>query len=219
MRHLALLARAPSAVGKTRLTSGLREFRARELREALFLDTLDVARSVGVAVTIFGAPGDRLDELQALAGGTPTMLQADGDLGARMDAACGRLFAQGAHHVVLIGSDLPTLPSSHLVAAFEALEAGADLALGPADDGGYYLIGMSRPTPTVFDGIAWGNANVLEATWAAAADAGLRVHEVPAWYDVDTPDDLARVAVGREPARQTRQWLAAAAASKGRDGS
>ena len=112
---------------------------------------------------------------------------------------------------MLIGSDLPTLPSSHLSAAFEALEAGADLVLGPADDGGYYLIGMSRPTPAVFEGIAWGSARVLQATRAAAAAPGLRVHEIAPWYDVDTAEDLARVASGREPAPHTRRWLAQSA--------
>ena len=69
MRHLALLARAPSAGGKTRLTSGLSESRAILLREALFLDTLDSARSLGVPVTIFGTPADLSDELCALATG------------------------------------------------------------------------------------------------------------------------------------------------------
>jgi len=208
VRHLALLARAPSAVGKTRLTSGLPEFRARTLREALLLDTLDSARSLHIPITVFGTPAERLEELRALAGDVPTMAQAEGDLGLRMHAACVCLFGQGAGHVVLIGSDLPSLPSSHISAAFEALEAGADVALGPADDGGYYLIGMPRPTPAVFAGIRWGSASVLQATRAAAADVGLRVREIAAWYDVDTPADLARVASGREPAAHTRRWLA-----------
>ena len=211
MRHLALLARAPSAGGKTRLTIGLPESRATRLREALFLDTLNSARSLGVPVTIFGTPTDLNDELRALAIGPRVLPQSDGDLGARMHAAFTGLFKQGARHVVLIGSDLPTLPPSHLGAAFDALEAGTDLVIGPADDGGYYLIGMSRPAPAVFEGIAWGSANVLQATRATAASAGLRVHEVAAWYDVDMAIDLARVASGPEPARHTRRWMATSA--------
>ena len=212
MRHLALLARAPSAGGKTRLTSGLPESRARQLREALFMDTLDSARSLRIPITVFGTPAERLEELGALAGDVPTMAQAEGDLGERMHAACACLFGQGARHVVLIGSDLPTLPSSHISAAFAALEGGADVVLGPADDGGYYLIGLSRPAPAVFAGITWGGANVLQATRAVAAAAGLRVHEIEAWYDVDTPGELARVASGRDPATHTRRWLAQSAA-------
>jgi uncharacterized protein len=208
VRHLALLARAPSAGGKTRLTTGLPEPRARWLREALFLDTLDVARSLNIPITVFGTPIERLDELQALTGGAPTVAQADGDLGARMHAACARLFAQGARHVVLIGSDLPTLPSSHLIAAFEALDDGADVVLGPADDGGYYLVGLSRPTPAVFAGISWGSARVLGETRALAAGLGLRVHETASWYDVDTLDDLVRVSCSDQPALRTRAWLA-----------
>ena len=211
MRHLALLARAPSAVGKTRLTSGLPELRARTLREALFLDTLDSAQSLHIPITVFGTPGDRLDELQALAGGVLTMAQAEGDLGVRMHAACACLFERGASSVVLIGSDLPSLPPSHISAAFDALEAGAEVVLGPADDGGYYLIGLSRPTPALFEGIVWGSAGVLQATRAAAAGLGLRAHEIASWYDVDTPADLGRVLSEREPARHTRQWLAQSA--------
>ena len=215
MRHLALLARAPSARGKTRLTRGLSEARARRLREALFLDTLDAARSLPVTVTIFGTPGDCLDELRALAKGSPVLPQSEGDLGARMHAAFTCLFEQGARHVVVIGADLPTLPPPHLAAAFNALEAGTDLVIGPAEDGGYYLIGMSRPTPAVFEGIAWGRASVLQATRATAASAGLRAHEIAMWYDVDTAADLARVAAGPEPARHTRRWMATSAGPSG----
>jgi rSAM/selenodomain-associated transferase 1 len=215
VRHLALLARAPSAGGKTRLTIGLPESRATRLREALFLDTLNSARSLGVPVTIFGTPTDLNDELRALATELPVLPQSEGDLGARMHAAFTCLFGQGSRHVVLIGSDLPTLPPSHLGAAFDALEAGTDLVVGPADDGGYYLIGMSRPMPAVFEGIAWGSANVLQTTQASAASAGLRVHEISEWYDVDTAADLARVDSGPEPARHTRRWMATSAERSG----
>ena len=209
MRHVALLARAPSSGGKTRLTSGLPEYRARLLREALFLDTLSSARSLQIPITIFGTPGDRLDELQALAGGLPTLAQANGDLGERMHAACACLFGQGARRVALIGSDLPTLPPSHIGAAFEALDAGADMALGPSGDGGYYLIGLPRPTPSVFAGISWGSGRVLQETRLAAAGRNLRVHEITPWYDVDTPEDLTRVSMSDQPAARTRRWLAA----------
>ena len=215
MRHLALLARAPSAGGKTRVASGFPESRATQLREALFLDTLDSARALGVPVTIFGTPSELNDELRVLARGLPVLPQSEGDLGARMHAAFTCLFGQGARHVVLIGSDLPTLPPAHLGAAFDALEAGADLVIGPAEDGGYYLIGMSRPTPAVFEGIAWGSANVLQATRATAASAGLRVHEITAWYDVDTATDLARVGSGPALARHTRRWMATSAERNG----
>jgi rSAM/selenodomain-associated transferase 1 len=208
VRRLALLARAPSAGGKTRLTSGLPESRARGLREALFLDTLDAARSLRIPITVFGTPADRLEELRALADSVPTMAQAEGDLGLRMHAAGACLFGQGARHVVLIGSDLPSLPPSRVSVAFEALEAGADVVLGPADDGGYYLIGLARPTPAVFAGISWGSGSVLQETRALAAGLGLRVHEIASWYDVDTPDDLVRVSSSDQAAPRTRAWLA-----------
>ena len=208
MRHLALFARAPSAGGKTRLTDGLSESRATRLREALFLDTLSSAQALDVPVTIFGTPAELNDTLRALAAGLPVLPQSEGDLGARMHRAFVGLFEQGARLVVMIGSDLPTLPSSHLDAAFDALEAGADLVLGPAEDGGYYLIGMSRPTPVVFTGISWGGDRVLQQTRLAAAGHGLLVHEIAQWYDVDTPHDLARVVSSTQPAERTRAWLA-----------
>jgi rSAM/selenodomain-associated transferase 1 len=202
------MARAPSAGGKTRLTRDLSDSSARTLREALFLDTLDAVRPLRVPITVFGTPGDRLDELRTLAGEVAILPQADGDLGARMQAACACLFGQGARRVVLIGSDLPTLPSSHVIDAFEALEAGADMTLGPADDGGYYLIGLGRPSPALFAGISWGSECVLEETRAAAAGQSLRVHEIVPWYDVDGLDDLRRVSSSQQPAARTRAWLA-----------
>jgi hypothetical protein len=81
--------------------------------------------------------------------------------------------------------------------------------LGPAEDGGYYLIGSRRLAPAVLNGMSWGSAGVLAQTRAAAAASGLRLGEVGAWYDVDTPDDLLRLAADPAPARHTRAWLAA----------
>jgi rSAM/selenodomain-associated transferase 1 len=209
MRQVALMTRAPSAGGKTRLTAGLSQLRARSLREALFIDTLQVARALEVPLTVFATPAACLADVQALAADVAVHAQIDGDLGEKMLAAFSSLFGQGARRVVLIGSDLPTLPASRLHHAFELLDGGADLVLGPAEDGGYYLIGSRRLAPAVFDGMSWGSADVLAQTRAAAAANGLRLGEVGAWYDVDTPDDLLRLAADPAPARHTRAWLAA----------
>ncbi|MEZ5285385.1 MAG: TIGR04282 family arsenosugar biosynthesis glycosyltransferase [Vicinamibacterales bacterium] len=153
---MAILARAPSAGGKARLTADLDASRALRLREALLLDTLAAVTAAGEAVTVFVTPAAYVTEVSSLLGGGVTVQpQCDGDLGARMSRAMETLFVSGATRVVLVGSDLPAIPSSRIADAFAALHEGWDLVLGPAEDGGYYLVGASRPQPSVFEGISW----------------------------------------------------------------
>jgi glycosyltransferase A (GT-A) superfamily protein (DUF2064 family) len=92
---------------------------------------------------------------------------------------------------VVIGADAPHVPAARLAEAADALAADADLVLGPADDGGYYLIGLRTPTPAVFSGVAWGTSRVLAETLARAR--GLRPLLLEPCFDVDTPADLARL--------------------------
>ncbi|MFH1059409.1 MAG: TIGR04282 family arsenosugar biosynthesis glycosyltransferase, partial [Pseudomonadota bacterium] len=98
--------------------------------------------------------------------------QAEGDLGARMHQALSEALAEGADRVVLMGSDCPGLTDAVLAQAFAALH-DHDLVLGPATDGGYYLVGLTRPAPELFADITWGTERVLEQTLAAARRAGL----------------------------------------------
>jgi rSAM/selenodomain-associated transferase 1 len=208
VRAVAVLARAPSGGGKTRLTHDLPPGDARALREALFLDTLDQARAAAAPVTVFFTPGSARDEALALVGHDVNLVpQADGDIGHRMAAAFTHLFAEGARHVALIGSDLPSLPASRLADAFTALEQRDDVVLGPAEDGGYYLVALARPRPALFAGVAWGTRDVLRWTIEAARADMLSVALVDPWYDVDTPADLSRVAAA-DGAGRTRAWLA-----------
>jgi hypothetical protein len=121
--------------------------------------------------------------------------QADGDLGARLHAAF-RSVAPGARFAAAIGSDLPDLPLDAVRAAFAALERGSDLALGPAEDGGYYLIAL-RPAAAparLFESIPWGGPRVLAATLACAAVLGLETALLPRARDVDTAADLDALA-------------------------
>jgi len=124
--------------------------------------------------------------------------QAPGDLGERMRDAFERSFSDGAERVIIMGSDSPTLPEAHLRAAFDTLHEGSAV-VGPAMDGGYYLIGVPAAVwpaaAALFDGVAWSTAMVLEQTLERAAAAGVVVRSVPQWYDIDTVDDL-RVAAG-----------------------
>ena len=111
--------------------------------------------------------------------------QVGGDLGARIEAA---LTAAGdGEAAVALGMDSPTLPPAALRAA---LSPSADVVLGPAFDGGYWLIGWREPRPGLLQGIRWSAPTTLAETAEAARAAGLSVELLPFWYDVDTPADL-----------------------------
>ncbi|KAB2916347.1 MAG: glycosyltransferase [Hyphomicrobiaceae bacterium] len=101
------------------------------------------------------------------------------------------LLRAGHGAVCLINSDSPTLPVGYLIAAATALAAPGDrIVLGPSTDGGYYLIGMKRPHPALFEGIAWSTDQVFPQTVARAQGLGLSVFELPTWYDVDNAEGL-----------------------------
>ncbi len=205
-RVVAVLSRAPSSGGKTRLFAALGRAPDPQLLESLLLDTLDGAAAPGVTRVVSVTPAAACDEIASLIPpGIGVMPQSTGDLGERMHSLFTSLFAAGARAVVLIGSDLPAITPSIVAAAFERLDRdlGA-LVLGPAADGGYYLIGATR-VPPVFDRIEWGSDAVLAQTRAAAAIAGLRVSLVNRLADVDTPDALERVAEAL-PASRTARW-------------
>lgn len=95
-----------------------------------------------------------------------------------MSAAFRELFAAGYLRVILIGSDLPTLPADSLRDAASALRRQADVILGPTEDGGYYLVGLMRPTDAVFSSISWGTPDVFAQTKARAEASGRRVKAV-----------------------------------------
>lgn len=120
-----------------------------------------------------------------------TFAQQGNDLGARMHAAFAQVRDAGFARCVLVGSDLPQLALASVERAFAALD-DADLVLGPARDGGYWLIAARRP-PDVFDGIAWGTRDVLAATRARAAEQRATVALLDEDFDVDDADDLTRL--------------------------
>jgi rSAM/selenodomain-associated transferase 1 len=150
---------------------------------------------------------DRLNALQPLSfevrytGGSPALMrkwlgparelfpQGRGRLGLRMKRAFQQAFQAGFNRVILIGSDIPGLTPAILKKAFSALSFH-DLVLGPARDGGYYLIGMTRPLPLLFQGIPWGTAFVFEATAGIARQSGLTPFLLEPLNDIDRPEDL-----------------------------
>ncbi|WP_262892577.1 TIGR04282 family arsenosugar biosynthesis glycosyltransferase [Hymenobacter qilianensis] len=107
-----------------------------------------------------------------------------------MQHAFTQAFAVGATSVVIIGTDCPGLTTALLSQAFERL-ATHDVVVGPAADGGYYLLGMNTLHPALFQQKAWSTASVLHDTLADAARLGLQVARLPTMHDVDTADDLA----------------------------
>jgi uncharacterized protein len=134
-------------------------------------------------------PPDARAELAAWLPAETLVEQQGADLGARMDAAFAEAFARGATRVALIGTDVPRLERRHVLEALDALQT-RPVVLGPALDGGYYLVALRRRQPALFDGVAWGSAGVCEATLERAASLGLAVHLLEPLRDVDTRADL-----------------------------
>ncbi len=159
--------------------------------------------------------GERTAELESMVPPRwPLVPQAGADLGARLAAAFDHLLEPPAARAVVIGSDSPDLPVSHLARAFQKLKH-RDVVLGPAADGGYYLVGLRAPAPSLFAGIPWGTRTVLADTVDAIARAGLSLSLLPLWYDVDDAGGLelleglcrARLAAGTPLLPRTERLL------------
>ena len=118
-------------------------------------------------------------------------VQRGEDLGSRMEDAFQRAFGAGAKRVLLIGSDCPDLNGPLLETAFERLEA-ADFVVGPALDGGYYLLGMKGPEPALFRDVAWSTGSVCAVTLEKIQAAGKTYSLLPVLSDVDTEEDWRR---------------------------
>ena len=206
---VAVLTRAPSATGKRRLFGALGLPPDPLLLQALLLDTLDAVLAAGYRVIVGTEPATSLDEMRALVpASVEVVAQAPGDLGDRMRALMAGAFARGATSVVLVGSDLPDLSPAIVHEAVRILRAEPHVVvLGPAADGGYYLVGATC-IPKIFNGIDWGSGAVLRQTEAAAAAAGLARRYLVTLHDVDAPSDLASVR-----ARRTCAWAKQARAS------
>jgi rSAM/selenodomain-associated transferase 1 len=197
---LIVFAKAPEPGRvKTRLAGALGPERAAELYAAFVWDGCEALGEYGPVLA--ADPGPDVPFFRELAAklGLAVEPQGGGDLGARMGNALRRHLEAGAERALLIGSDLPTLPTGHLAGAATALSPATPLVLGPATDGGYWLAGAHRAAladwPRVmerlFTGIPWSEGDVLHRTLARAGD--LRIALAPAWYDVDDAIGLARL--------------------------
>ncbi|MFQ4138079.1 TIGR04282 family arsenosugar biosynthesis glycosyltransferase [Nodosilinea sp. PGN35] len=161
----------------------------RQMAEHVLHQVTAAAQALPLAVEVHFAGGS-VAQMQQWLGDTVTYrAQSSGDLGDRLVAAFRQSFELGRPGAIAVGSDCPALGAHHLEAALQALERGA-VALGPATDGGYYLIGLRQLEPALFETIAWGTERVLEQTLAAATARGLAVELLPPLTDIDTPADL-----------------------------
>jgi len=137
----------------------------------------------------FFAPTDARAELEAWLGPRAWFPQEDTDLGARMTAAFERAFRRGARRAAIVGTDVPGVSREVVLEALSALDAH-DLVLGPAHDGGYYLLALARSEPEIFRGIAWSTGAVLAATMEKARSLGLSVATLEPLADIDTLADV-----------------------------
>ena len=115
------------------------------------------------------------------------------DIGACLAQATEHLFSAGFSHVIALNSDGPSLPRDYLLQALSLLQDN-DVVIGPGEDGGYYLIGLSRFHAEIFQQIPWSTSQVLSQTLARAEALSLQVALTPSWYDVDTAHEAARLA-------------------------
>ena len=188
-RVLGLFAKWPSpGAVKTRLTAGDPAWGVR-VAQAFLLDAIQRLAVVDARRVLAFSPAEREADFAAVVAGRFDLApQVDGDLGQRLSAFVQQQMNAGARAVVLVGTDSPTLPVEYVERAFAELDR-ADVVLGPASDGGYYLIGCGPVRPPIFGGIGWGASSVLADTIASLDDPRWRLSLLPPWYDVDTRDD------------------------------
>jgi rSAM/selenodomain-associated transferase 1 len=179
----AVKSRLAAAIGPERAAGVYKAVAEEEIRrtaprgdefERLFVFSPEAAREAVAA----WLPGERL------------LAQSGGDIGERMSRAFEEAFARGARRVVLVGTDVPALTREDVVEALESLD-DQDVVLGPAADGGYYLVALRRPEPGLFQGIPWSTPQVLAATLDRAVRLGRSVRVLRTIGDVDTAEDLA----------------------------
>lgn len=197
-KAIAVLAKPPRpGESKTRLAPIVGEAGAAALAESFLRDTW--ARVTALPWTIPILAATELEGLPPLPGADEVWPQGDGDLGARLERVLARAIA--AHGpAIAIGADTPTLPLAYLAAAREHLRS-ADAVIGPAEDGGFYLLGLRACPPGLLAHLPWSSDLTGAATVARLGAYGLVTATLPPWFDVDRPADLERLraALERDP--------------------
>ncbi len=193
---VVMMAKMPQAGEvKTRLCPPLTLGAAAELYRGFLLDSIAKIATLDKAQPVISyAPASGEVFFAEIAPDWTRLPQTGADLGARMHHCFDQLLTQGYDHVLLTGSDLPTLPLAIFRQAIGlAASPQNDVILGPSEDGGYYLMGLRAPCPDLFDNMVWSTPEVLAETVRRATRLGLRIAYLPTWYDIDTPADLPRL--------------------------
>ncbi|MGH2922346.1 MAG: TIGR04282 family arsenosugar biosynthesis glycosyltransferase [Gaiellaceae bacterium] len=193
-RSVLVVAKAPiPGRAKTRLVPPLTAEQAAALQEALLLDTLETCRAEAPETAILHADRSEAPALARLAGPEVRLVLQEGrGLGDALRLGMARGLAGGP--TALVSSDIPGLPPGSLTRAFTLLEErSCDVVLGPALDGGYWLIAMREPSDAPFDAIPWSTPAAFAVTVQQCEEAGLEVATIDPWRDIDTPVDLAFV--------------------------
>jgi hypothetical protein len=198
---------APGAV-KTRLAAAIGDGAAARVHRALAEHVLDstTPQPGEYERLVFFDPKDALGEMRAWLPGLRLLPQSSGDLGDRMADAVARAFARGARRVAIVGTDAPDVSRETVLEAFAGLET-SDVVVGPAEDGGYYLLALRVPRRDLFSDIAWSTPSVCAETLARARRAGLSVRVLRPLRDVDTFDDLRAAWARVGPALEKRAGL------------
>ena len=196
MNTLIVFVKAPTpGKVKTRLSPPLSPDQAANLYAAFVKDTLQTANKVSEArVEIAYDPGDTVAELNWIDPPTPPpfFLQQGADLGARLTHAFTLAFENGSRKIIVIGSDTPHLDLSILESAFVILDQ-KEAVLGPAEDGGYYLIGLRQPNAFLFNNVPWSSDRVFLETLGRIQRSGLSFGLITPQSDIDTVADLKRL--------------------------
>lgn len=198
---IILFAKAPVAGQvKTRLIGRLNASEAAALHTALVLDILSALRGMDADLEL------HTDILTDAWGDVSVTrrLQAAGHLGEKILTALRDALEQGNSRVMIVGSDTPALPISHVN---NLLASTADVALGPSDDGGFYAISCRRVKAAMFEGVPWSTSDTLARTVEAIERCGMTVEIGASWWDVDTPSDLDRLRRQPDLGANTMRWL------------
>ena len=214
---IIVMVKAPLAgFVKTRLTPPLSQSDAATLAQCFLKDIVDSLRRVVPKIIVAFTPPERRDVLErSLSKQLLWFAQKGNDLGERLTSAVTHAHDLGFNPIIVLGADSPTIPASFIETALNALVRGeTDVVLGPATDGGYYLIGLNRSQPELFQNIEWSSPSTFQQTVRKANELNLRLRQLPEWYDVDTPADLITLSNEllsnpevRDRAPETCQWL------------
>ena len=206
-RGLIVFAKPPvGGTVKTRLVPAIGSRHAALLYRSFLLDSVAQYRRIGYPIRLYFGDGEIPGELVDHHPDVEVLRQDGKDLGERMANAFLETFGAGFNSAVIIGTDHPSLPDEYIRLAFDLLSEPKTIVLGPSEDGGYYLLGMNHFFPQLFRGMEYSHSAVLDQTIDRALETDALLTLLPLWYDVDTPEMLARLLhdLRSDPARAPR---------------